>query len=170
MVCGRCGREISTMKVNGTRRYTCPPKDAHGCASVSIRQDAADADVVSRVMGLRHWSDAEPVGGLYVYGKLTQLRERRNDMADAYADGKVPLDLFTRTVARLDTDIQQAEAKQAEIAEQRAAATRGRDLRWLGTRSPSMSAEAWRDYQRDRLVTYMRQRGADARSTTPTGS
>lgn len=127
--CGKCGAALRANKHDGRTYYTCPPKVERGCAGVSVRVESADADVVARLMGLRHWVDAEPVSGLYVYGKLTELRERRIDLAHMLAEGRMPADLFTVTIADVDHQIEVAEAKQAEIAEAHAAAVRSQDIR-----------------------------------------
>lgn len=133
--CGKCGGRMYTMKnrsATGGRLYVCPspPK---GCAGVSIRADLTDAEVT---MAILHGAPAPstapstaPSPVLYVDGKLDALRARRLDMASAYADGKVDLDLFTLTVASLDKQIVGAEQRQADVAEARAAAVHAQSLR-----------------------------------------
>ena len=127
--CGKCGAALRVNKHEGRTYYTCPPKAERGCAGVSVRAASADADVIERLMNLRHWVDAEPVPGVYVYGKLTELRERRIDLAHMLGEGRMAADVVTIALADVDRQIEAAEAKQAEIAEAHAVAERGRDIR-----------------------------------------
>jgi hypothetical protein len=128
--CGRCGHAMRVNKSSqGRNLYVCAPKVEGGCAGVSCRVDSVDADVISRLMGLKKWVDAEPVPGLYVYGKLTELRERRIDLAHMLGEGRMAADVVTIALADVDRQIEQAEAKQAEIAEAHAVAVRSQDVR-----------------------------------------
>jgi site-specific DNA recombinase len=129
MRCGKCGAALRASKHDGRTYYTCPPKAERGCAGVSVRGESADADVIATLMSIKHRVNAEPVPGLYVHGKLTELREQRTDMAKLWAAGKVATDLFTIAVSDLDRRIEAAEAKQAEIAEAHAVALRSQNIR-----------------------------------------
>jgi hypothetical protein len=127
--CGKCGAALRVNKHDGRTYYTCPPKAERGCAGVSVRVESADADVIERVMSIRHWVDAQPEPGLYVYGKLAELRERRIDLAHMLGEGRMAADVVTIALADVDRQIEVATAKQAEIAEQHAVAARSRDIR-----------------------------------------
>jgi site-specific DNA recombinase len=137
--CGRCGHAVRVVKHSGRAYYTCPPKIEGGCAGVSVSGAGADAYVTECVLGgnprSRRIDAAASDAGrpvLYVDGKLDQLRQRRFEMASAFADGLVALDLFTLTVNSLDKQITAAEQRQAEVANARVAAVQADHIsyRW----------------------------------------